>query len=157
MDAADSDETDGVVDDRFHGRFRELMLHVAAREGLVCPVYVLMPDHIHLVWMGMRHDSDQRNGMAFLRTYLARGLGDARFQHQAHDHVLNEKERRRNAFAKTCWYVLMNPVRAELAATPEVWMFLGCVVPGYPNLDPRDESYWEVFWRIYVKLKNTEF
>src|SRR5687768_3998283 len=60
----------GWLDDRFHARFRELMLHASARQRLVCPVYVLMPDHVHLVWMGVRPDSDQRNGMAFLRRYL---------------------------------------------------------------------------------------
>ena len=42
------------------------MLHAAAREGLFCPVYCLMPDHLHLVWMGLRLDTDQLNGMAFL-------------------------------------------------------------------------------------------
>ena len=59
--------------------FRELMLHAAAREGLACPVYCLMPDHIHLVWMGLRRNSDQINGMAFLRTYLEPALHPARF------------------------------------------------------------------------------
>ena len=43
----------GWLDDVFHARFRELILHANAREGLICPVYVLMPDHIHLVWMGL--------------------------------------------------------------------------------------------------------
>jgi hypothetical protein len=28
-----------------------------------------MADHIHLIWIGLRLDSDQRNGMAFLRTH----------------------------------------------------------------------------------------
>ena len=41
-----------------HRQFRELMFHSAAREGLACPIYCLMPDHIHLVWMGLRRDSD---------------------------------------------------------------------------------------------------
>ena len=69
-------------------RFRELMLHTAAREGLVCPVYCLMPDHVHLVWMGLRRDTDQLNGMSFLRTYLEPALAPAKFQTQAQDHVL---------------------------------------------------------------------
>ena len=33
-----------------------------------CRLCLLMPDHLHVVWMGLRADSDQRNGMAFLRT-----------------------------------------------------------------------------------------
>src|SRR5437867_8679198 len=50
------------LDDHFHAAFREMMLHAAAREGLLCPAYCLMPDHLHLVWMGLRRDTDQRNG-----------------------------------------------------------------------------------------------
>jgi len=64
------DRATGWLAEEFHLRFRELLLHAAAREGLFCPAYCLMPDHLHLVWMGLRLDSDQLNGMAFLRTYL---------------------------------------------------------------------------------------
>jgi putative transposase len=42
------DRAKGWLSEAFQSRFRELMLHVAAREGLFCPAYVLMPDHIHL-------------------------------------------------------------------------------------------------------------
>jgi hypothetical protein len=98
----------GWLDELFHARFREIMLHAAAREGLFCPTYCLMPDHLHLVWMGLRRDSDQRNGMKFLRDHLGRALRPRRFQHQAHDHVLREEERQRRAFAKVCFYVIDN-------------------------------------------------
>jgi len=64
------DKAKGWLTSAFHQRFQNLMLHAAAREGLLCPIYCLMPDHLHLVWMGLRLDSDQVNGMAFLRTYL---------------------------------------------------------------------------------------
>jgi hypothetical protein len=64
----------GWLEERFHGQFRQLMLHAAAREGLLCPTYCLMPDHLHLVWMGLRRDSDQHNGMAFLRRHLEPAL-----------------------------------------------------------------------------------
>ena len=61
------------------------MLHAAAREGLFCPAYCLMPDHLHLVWMGLWLETNQLNGMAFLRTYLEPALTPAKFQPQAHD------------------------------------------------------------------------
>ena len=78
----------GWLSNSFHGIWRELLLHCAAREGLVCPSYCIMPDHIHLLWMGLRPDSDQRNGMAFLRTHVEPRLAPLKFQSQAHDHVL---------------------------------------------------------------------
>ena len=129
------------------------MLHAAAREGLACPIYCLMPDHIHLIWIGLRLDSDQINGMAFLRTYLEPEMAPARFQPQPHDIVLREEERKRNAFAQTCFYVAANPVRAKLITEGEVWPFTGCVVPGYPKLNPIEEDFWPKFWRIFRKLQ----
>lgn len=146
------DRARGWLTSEFHGRFRELMFHTAAREGLLCPTYCLMPDHIHLVWMGLRLDTDQLNGMAFLRTYLEPALICAKFQPQAHDHVLREEDRKRNAFGKVCFYIAANPYRAKLIEESETWPFSGCVVPGYPDLASADGTFWNRFWRIYAKL-----
>jgi len=95
----------GWLNESFHSGFRELLLHAAAREGLFCPVYVLMPDHLHLLWMGLRADSDQRNAMKFLRKHLAVELGryspdgvKFELQKQSHDRVLRQKDRLRGAF-----------------------------------------------------------
>jgi putative transposase len=142
----------GWLNDRFHTVFRELMLHAAAREGLLCPVYCLMPDHLHLVWIGLHLDSDQRNGMAFLRTYLEPALAPYQFQHQAHDHVLRNSERERDAFARVSQYILENPRRAGLVNDPHEWRFLGAVIPGYPTLHPLQEGYWRKFWKVYAQL-----
>ena len=144
------DRTTGWLSDLFHSRFREVMLHAGVREGLFCPVYCLMPDHIHLLWMGLRLDSDQRNGMAFLRTHLRPLLAPAKFQPQPHDHVLRAEDRRNNAFAQGCRYVLEYPVRAALVKRIDAWNFMGAVVPGYPKLEPTDDDYWGKFWKFYA-------
>ena len=146
----------GWLDDRFHARFRELMLHVAVRENLLCPVYCLMPDHIHLVWMGLCADTDQKNGMAFFRTHLEPELGGRKFQHQPHDHVLQEEERKQDQFANACGYILMNPVKDGLVTKPGEWKFSGCLLPGYPNLNFSDADFWPLFWRLYWKLRGGE-
>jgi REP element-mobilizing transposase RayT len=138
----------------FHQLFRELMLHAAAREHTLCPVYCLMPDHIHLVWMGLNLNSDQRNGMAFLRTYLEPALSSVKFQAQAHDHVLKETERKRGAFAAICSYVRDNPVRANLVQNGSDWSYTGAIIPGYPKLDLFSTNYWERFWKIYYALRD---
>ena len=49
----------GWLDVRFYYRFRELLTHSAFRYGFVCPIFCLMPDHIHMVWMGLFEQSDQ--------------------------------------------------------------------------------------------------
>jgi REP element-mobilizing transposase RayT len=150
------DRVHGWLTDKFHAGFRELMLHAAAREGLLCPVYCLMPDHVHLVWMGLRPVSNQRNGMSFLRTYLGPALAPAKFQPQAHDSVLREREREHGAFGKVCFYILDNPVRAGLVSRPEEWRFSGAVVPGYPKLHPLEPDFWEKFWRVYGQARHPE-
>jgi REP element-mobilizing transposase RayT len=146
------DRARGWLTDGLHHHFRELLLHTAARESLLCPVYCLMPDHVHFVWMGLRLDTDQINGMAFLRTYLEPLLGPARFQTQAQDRVLRDDQRKRGAFAKVCFYIAANPVRAELVKHEVGWRFIGCVVPGYPKLHPLEDDYWPMFWKLYAKL-----
>jgi REP element-mobilizing transposase RayT len=147
----------GWLSPSFHATFRELMLHAAAREQLFCPAYCLMPDHLHLVWMGLRRESDQLNAMKFLRTHLEPALGGGyKWQHQPHDHVLREEERRRNAFASFCFYTLANPVRDELVMQEEDWPYSGAVIPGYPALHPLAKEFWERFWKLYVNARESE-
>ena len=144
----------GWLDEHFHREFRELILHANCREGLLCPVYCLMPDHIHLVWMGLRTDSDQLNAMAFLRRYIKPVLQNYPLQHQPFDHVLQEEERLRNAFAQTCSYILENPVRAGIVGRREQWKYSGAIIAGYPTLHPLQNDFWAKFWKLYRALKD---
>ena len=155
-----TDRSTGWLNDLFHSRFREFLLHAAAREGLFCPTYVLMPDHMHLVWMGLRVSSDQRNTMKFLRKHLAIELvahspagTEFKLQKQSHDSVLREKDRVRGAFAQACFYVLDNPRRKGLVGHPKDWPHLGAILPGYPFLHPLADDFWETFWKLYEQTR----
>jgi len=144
----------GWLNEAFHAAFREMMLHAGAREGLLCPAYCLMSDHLHFVWMGLRKDTEQRNAMKFLRAQLGAVLKPAKFQHQPHDHVLRPEERRRRAFSLACAdYVLLNPLKAELVSAPIAWPYLGAVIPGYPRLNVFASDYWPWLWRHYFKVR----
>jgi putative transposase len=121
-----------------------------------------MPDHAHLIWMGLRVDTDQRNAMKFLRKHLAEELRrrssagvEFELQKQSYDSVLQPKDRRRNAFEKTCFYILDNPHRKGFVSHPRDWQYLGAVVPGYPFLHPLAEEFWELFWKIYMKGRDS--
>ena len=146
----------GWLDDAFHAHFRELLLHAAARESLFCPAYVLMPDHLHLLWLGLRVASNQADAMRFLRKYLQREFTrrsptgvEYQLQKQAHDSVVKEKDRTRGALAKTCFYILDNPRRKGLVAHTREWPLLGAVVPGYPFLHSLTDDFWPDFWKFY--------
>ena len=146
----------GWLDPAFHAHFRELLLHAAAREGLFCPAYVLMPDHIHLLWLGLRLTSDQLNAMRFLRKYLQREFtrrstksNPFQLQRQPHDSVLREADRTRGALAKSCFYIIDNPRRKELVPHARDRPHLGAMVPGYPFLNPLEDDFWPDFWKFY--------
>ncbi len=94
--------------------------------------------------------------MAFLRTHLEPLLHPAKFQPQAHDHVLSQQERQRNAFAKVCFYDLNNPVRDELVAECGEWKFHGTIVPGYQTLHPLQEDFWRMFWQRCAAMKQPD-
>jgi REP element-mobilizing transposase RayT len=146
----------GWLDDSFHQHFRELLLHAAAREGLYCPTYVLMPDHLHLVWLGLRAATDQLRAVRFLRKYVQREFTrrsppsvEFELQKQAHDEVLKEQDCTHGALAKACFYVMDNPRRKGLVERPRDWQHLGAVVPGFPFLHPVEDDFWPLFWKLY--------
>ncbi len=144
----------GWLNEPFHARFREVLLHAGARYRLACPVYLLMPDHWHLIWLGLADDSDQHTATRMLRKHLQPLLGTAKLQDRAHDHVLRDDERKRGAFMAACRYVWENPARANLVPAWTAWPYVGAIVPGYPDFDPRADEFWEDFWKIYLRLSD---
>jgi REP element-mobilizing transposase RayT len=153
-----------TIDDRrtgwlvpiFYYKFREILTHTAFRYAICCPIYCLMPDHMHLLWIGIRPESDQLLAARFFRKQLnpiLEKLG-ARFQQQPHDHVLSEEQRGKSAFEDVVEYIGRNPERAKLV--PEngfrQYSYTGCLVPGYPELKLWQPDFWGRFWRTYAYL-----
>jgi len=136
----------------FHARFREALLHTMARFDLICPIYCLMPDHMHLLWTGISEAAEQKKATKFFREHvnplLDRSLKGTRFQKQSYDHVLRQHEKGADAVREMAWYIQQNPVRAGLVREAAEWPYLGCMVAGYPTLHPVQEKYWERFWKV---------
>ncbi len=146
------DRATGWLNPGFHFHFREILLHVCARYGLACPAYVLMPDHIHLLLLGLQRKSDQRVAIEFARKHLQPALVPAKWQHQPHDRVLRKSETLPETFLTVANYILENPTRAKLVVRWQDYSFTGGCAAGYPDLDVRREDYWELFWRIYHRM-----
>ncbi len=147
----------GWLHEPFHAGLREVVTHTMFRYALCCPVYCLMPDHMHLLFVGILEGSDQRNAVKFLRRHvneLVLRPAGFEFQQQPHDHVLLEEERQRDGFEKVAAYIQNNPVRGGLCEVPEEYPYTGCVVPGYPavSLSLWQEDYWDRFWETYWRL-----
>ena len=116
-----------------------------------------MPDHIHLLAIGISENADSKDCIRFLRRQLNSDLKAQGFelQSQAYDHVLDAKERERGSFETICHYVTENPIRKGLVNDRNSWSYLGAIVPGFPSLDPRDSNHWDRFWKIHASLLGT--
>lgn len=140
-----------------HYKFREILTHTVFRYALCCPIYCLMPDHVHLLGIGLLEGSDQQRAIKFLRRQVNSVLEelDARFQQQPHDHVLRDDERQPTAFENVVEYIARNPERAGLVGPDRFreYPYTGCLVPGYPELLLRQDDFWERFWKIHAYLR----
>lgn len=147
----------GWLGDAFHSQFREILTHTMFRNALACPIYCCMPDHLHLLWMGLLDGSDQLNAVKYFRKQLNRVLGrfNATLQKQPFDHVLRDDERQEMAFQNVVEYIARNPERAELIAVDQFreYPYTGCLVPGFPELTLGQPDFWERFWRTYSYLR----
>lgn len=139
----------GWLNSAHHSHVRELLLHTCARYDLLCPAYCLMPDHGHFLLVGTAVNSDQQRAVAYFRRHWNRALRTRDFglQLQPFDHVLRDEERVQDAFGTIVNYIVENPVRAEITPDWRTYLFLGAIIPGRPDLDPRNESFIERFWR----------
>lgn len=151
------DRRTGWLDARFFYHFRELLTHSQFRFGIACPIFCLMPEHLHLVWMGILETSDQKLAIRHLRTRLNESLSQIGFelQDQPFDHVLRKDERQHGAIVATCEYLARNPERAELVGVDEYasYPYSGCLVPGYPEFKPFAPDFWTRFDRTVSYLR----
>ncbi len=137
----------------FYHTFRELLAHTAFRYAINCPIFCLMPDHIHLLWIGIHDRTDQLNAMKHFRQNLAMPLNALGFdlQYQAYDHVMRDHDRLEEEMIETAEYIARNPEREGLVPCDgyRQYPYTNCLVPGYPNLSPWQSDFWVRFWRIH--------
>lgn len=151
------DRQTGWLDETFYCQFRELLAHSQFRYAIACPIFCLMPDHMHLIWMGIDAASDQKLAMRRLRTRCNTALNDRGFelQDQPYDHVLRDDERQEDALHGACEYIARNPERAGLIEVDAYasYPYSGCLVPGYPELKPFVSDFWARFHRSVSWLR----
>ena len=144
----------------FYYKFREILTHTAFRYGLACPIYCCMPDHLHLLWVGILDRCDQRQATRYFRKQLNPILEklSVQFQTQPYDRVLREEQRERGGFESVAEYIARNPERANLVAVDcfAEYKYSGRLVPGYPELTPWQPDFWDRFWRAYSYLCKTK-
>lgn len=138
-------------------KFRELLTHTAFRYSITCPIYCLMPDHMHLFWIGIDDQTDQLNAMRYFRRQIAIPLKVLQYelQHQPYDHVLQDDERREDSIQNLVEYIARNPERKQLVPIDHFreYKFTGCLIPGYPEITLWQPDFWNSFWQTYAYLR----
>ncbi|MGV3613882.1 MAG: transposase [Fimbriimonas sp.] len=118
-----------------------LLSRSAAAEGCVVPVYCFMPDHVHVMVLGLRDDSRPKSAMERFKNAAGRWaeydstLG-IRFQKDFYDQIV----RRGKGYASHVRYVALNPVRAGLVTHIEAWPFTGAIGADL------NETLLDAFW-----------
>ena len=151
------DRRTGWLIPAFHYKFHELLTHATFRYAFMCPIYCLMPDHMHMVWIGIDDRTDQLKASKYFRKQVdepLRKLG-FKFQHQPHDRVLRDDEKMETAFVALVEYIARNPERKGLVPIDGVrdYKYTGSLVPGYPELNLWQEEFWPRFWRTYSFIR----
>jgi putative transposase len=87
--------------------------------------YCFMPDHLHLLVEGQSEDSDCKQFIARAKQYSGfyyrRAFGRPLWQRYGYEHVLRDDQ----AAVSVARYILENPVRARIVATPQDYPFSG--------------------------------
>jgi putative transposase len=114
----------------------------AAREtGCVVPIYCFMPDHLHVVVLGLDDASRPKRAMELFKhdtgMWLAEHRPNLSWQKDFHDRIV----RRSEGFAAHVRYVALNPVRAGLAPDIDSWPFTGSV--GCQLSEVLLDAFWE--------------
>jgi putative transposase len=113
-----------LADDRIHKTLSQIWCSATHRE--VGP-YVLMPDHLHLFARPGFGPATFDRWVQYWKSMFGRAVKDLNlhlqsgcFHHRIRSWEGAEEKRR---------YMMMNPVRAGLVATPEEWPFRGEIFP----------------------------
>jgi putative transposase len=94
-----------------------------AKHWCTVPIYTFMPDHIHLLMLGLNEDSDTYAAMATFGHEIGMRVGDVKFQKDFYDRIVRWFE----GWEKEAWYIACNPVRAGLTEDPLKWPFTGSI------------------------------
>jgi REP element-mobilizing transposase RayT len=117
-----------------------LMEEQFARFGCRVPIYCFMPDHLHVMSMGMTYRADGKRAMDAFKTksgqYLQSVGANYRWQENYHDRII----RHSNEWRKKVFYIFQNPVRAEIVEEPRAYLLTGSI--GYDLEELIHEAAW---------------
>ena len=123
-----------VLFGKWRKRIGDVLRELCQQRGVELLEGKAMPDHIHMIWIGIDDRTDQRKASKYFRGHLSDPLAKLGFelQHQPFDHVLSDEERVESTFVNVVEYVARNPERKGLVPPScfRDYKFTGCLIPG---------------------------
>ena len=120
--------------------FVELLELAALKFGCLVPVYVFMPNHLHLMITGQHGKSRPKDAMDEFKRLSGMWFGQNcpgyRWQKNYYDHIVRLSE----DWRAQVLYIALNPVRASLATEPLAYPFLGSI--GYDLKEILIDAAW---------------
>ena len=129
-----------LADDAVFAMVREALTEAAERFGCSVPVFCVMPDHLHVLILGLSDASRPRLAMNRFKQKSGEWFGahrpDLAWQKDFYDRIVRAKE----GYEIQARYVALNPVRAGLAADVYAWPYTGSI--GYALREIIEDAWW---------------
>ena len=95
------------------------VVHVKTNHPFAMPAFVILPDHLHVLWRLPEHDHDFSTRWRLIKHFVTRhvpGQGKI-WQSRFWEHLVRDEE----DFRRHLDYIHINPVKHGLAARPGDW------------------------------------
>ena len=123
-----------------HDAVREALLSAGERHGCLVPIYTLMPDHLHVLFLGRDEHSRAKAAMDRFKwefgIWLGQNRPDLDLQKDYYDHIV----RRSQGWEGQARYLALNPVRKGLASDVFGWPYTGSI--GYDLQEVLLDAWW---------------
>ncbi len=123
-----------------HQAMRESLTSASVRHASLVPVYCLMPDHFHVMFLGLNEESRPKLAMERFKyefgNWLKEFHPDVDLQKGYYDHIV----RRSEGWEVQARYFALNPVRKGLAQDIFEWPFTGSI--GYELEEVLLDAWW---------------
>ena len=129
-----------LLDDELQAALRDRLAIAAENHGCTVPVFVFMPDHMHVLILGMHDHSNVKLAMDEFKLlsggWLFRNRPGVRWQKDYWDHVLRPSE----GWHRQAMYIAANPCRAGFSEDVFSWSGTGSI--GYDLREVLSDAFW---------------
>ena len=109
--------------------------------GCLVPLYCLMPDHLHVMFLGQNDQSRPKLAMDRFKyefgNWIEEFHPDLDVQKDYYDHIV----RRSEGWERQARYIALNPVRKGIATEIFDWPFIGSI--GYDVREVLLDAWWQ--------------